>query len=98
MPEFDLDSALEVPGLPGDLATFVATRMHTASIGAAIDDDGMVGESGFVYMNCFYICDPDRQHGGNYWMMLDRDEASGSLEEMELELFRWAQQSGVFDA
>lgn len=99
MPEFDLDAALEVPGPPRDLVAFVATRKHVASIEEVIYDEGMVGTSGFVYMDRLYICDPDEYHGdGNYWTMLDRDVLSGSLAEMEQELFQWAQETGLCDA
>lgn len=97
MPDFDLDSALTVPDPVTDLAGFVATRQHTDNIGAVLQDEGLEGVSGFVYMGSYYICDPNELYT-DYWTHLERDEPVGPLAELEAQLFTWVQETVGLDA
>ena len=74
------------------LDEFRATKRHVPNISEANQDGCDHDESGFLYLDHLFICDP--LENGNYWTILGNHEPEGTLEQVEEALYRWAVAEG----
>jgi hypothetical protein len=77
------------------LAQFTATRTACSDLGAATENDDLSGQSGWLYVGCLYI---QNLCTGAAWTILDRDEYTGTLPQLEPLLYAWACREGYCDS
>lgn len=70
------------------LDEFRATRVECPDIGEALNDECMMGESGYLYDGSYYVAkETDPAHPNDYWMVIGNHWYGGALEEMERQLW-----------
>jgi hypothetical protein len=69
------------------LEQFRATRIECENLIDHIDDGCLEDEAGFLYLDTLYI---RKDADGSLWLLLGRDETTGTLEELEAMLYEWA--------
>ena len=75
-------------------AEFTATRRHVDDVAEATDQHGIFGDApqpGFVYDdNRFFICDPCKATGDQYWATIGAEHHEGTLDDVERALYAFA--------
>lgn len=75
------------------LQQFIATRTVCADLGLALRDEDLMGQRGWLYVDCLYII----EGAEGPWTMLDRDGYAGELSAVEAQLYLWACREGYCD-
>lgn len=77
----------QIAAAPMSLEQFRATRLECANLSDHIGDESLEDEAGFLYVDALYIRKND---DGSLWLLLGRDETTGTLAELEATLYEWA--------